>query len=118
VHEFHNRKKVSHVPEAYSDSDKSTAMLLREAGLPRAQAQLKVDDIEKALREEPRLVELWMRRARDQRLAGGWGLEKCPGEYRVMGYAQQGQIVVHDRPRAIAEFIARYVAFIDQVLAP
>ena len=58
-----------------------------------------------------------MRRAKDQRLVGGWGIERCPDEYRVLGYAHQGRIVIHDRTRAMAEFIARYVAFIDQVLA-
>jgi hypothetical protein len=110
-------EKVSRVPEAYAGGEKSTAMLLREAGFPKAQAQLKVDDLEEALREKPMLVDLWMRRAKDQRLVGGWGLEKCDGEYRVTGYAQQGLIVVRDRTRAIAEFIARYVAFMNDVLA-
>jgi hypothetical protein len=68
------------------------------------------------------LADLWLKRSRDQRIAGGWGIEQDHGVYRIHRFTSSGfsagkPIVLRDRIRACAEFVVRYVSFIGEVLA-
>lgn len=112
-------QRVSEIPDAYEHSNLSTVKLLAQTGyLDRPQA-LTVDDVQKALAEEPQLAELWLERGMDQRLAGGWGIEHEGDRYRVQNYASGHYLLVQDRLLACAEFIVRYIGFIrDTVKRP
>jgi hypothetical protein len=109
-------EQVGHLPEAYADGNKSTAQLLLDAGLLEKRRTLSVDEVEDVLKREPRLANLWLKRAKDQRLAGGWSIDCGKDEYRVQNYADGKSVVVRNRLRACAEFIVRYVSFIGDVL--
>jgi|GEM_PF-3108527 hypothetical protein len=107
-------QRVSEIPDAYEHSNLSTSQLLAETGyLDRPQA-LTVSDVEVALQEDPKLAELWLERGRDQRLAGGWGIEQEDNQYRVQSYSSGQYLVARNRLHACAEFIVRYVAFIQE----
>ena len=105
------------VPELYDAGTKSTATILKEAGFPEARHFLSVQELEHVFRKTPRLTDLWFERSHDQRLAGGWGIEKETGGYRVQKYSGGKGFVIADRYTACAEFAARYVGFIGDVLA-
>ncbi len=109
-------ERIVHVPELYKQGDKSTAVLLKEAGLPDAPAPLSAPDIENALKKEPGLTDLWLERGRDQRFAGGWAIECGDHSYRIRNYADGEALTENDRLRATAEFIARYTGVIRDVL--
>ena len=109
-------QRVSEVSDAYEHSNLSTVRLLAEAGYLEKPQSLTVGDVEEALSEDPNLAELWLERGRDQRLAGGWGIEHTHGQYRVQNYANGQYLVERDRLHACAEFIVRYVGFIQQVV--
>jgi hypothetical protein len=114
---FELAERVSKVPQLFECGDKSTAILLRDAGYFDEPEALSVDEIEVALRREPKLTDLWLKRATDQRIAGGWGIDREDGAYRVQNYANGNCLLVRDRWRACAEFVVRYVAFVGEVLA-
>jgi hypothetical protein len=109
-------QRVSEVPEAYEHGNLSTVQLLAETGYLEKPLSLTVGDVEEALVEDPNLAELWLERGRDQRLAGGWGIEHDHGRYRVQSYSSGQCLVERDRLHACAEFIVRYVGFIQQVV--
>jgi hypothetical protein len=109
-------RRVSEVPLAYEKTDRSTACLLKEAGLP-AQDGLSVDDVTHVLEEEPRLADLWLQRGADQRVGGGWGIESSDGVYKIKNFSDGGSFAVQNRVRACAEFMVRYVGHIRGVLA-
>jgi hypothetical protein len=109
-------QRVSEVPDAFEHSNCSTVVLLKEAGYLDQPQSLKVEDVEEVLAQEPALTELWLERAHDQRLTGGWGLECAQGRYRVVCYANGQNVMAEDRQHATAEFIVRYVGFIAEVL--
>ncbi len=110
-------EQVTEVPRQYESGQKSTARLLKDAGFPELRGALSVEDVEQALAEDPGLAALWFKRGSDQRFAGGWGIE-CEGdEYRIRSFDGAGSVIVHDRLRACAEFVVRYVMFIGDVQA-
>jgi hypothetical protein len=110
-------QRISEVPDVYEHSNCSTATLVKETGyLERPQA-LTVGDVEEVLAQDPNLAELWLERGMDQRLAGGWGIERDEqGRYRIQSYASGRHLVERDRLHACAEFIVRYVGFIGDVI--
>lgn len=110
-------EQVGKVPQLYETGSKSTATILKDAGFPEARHFLSVEELEHVFRQAPHLMDLWLVRARDQRLAGGWGIERETEAYRVQDYASGKGFVVADRCKACAEFVARYVGFIGEVLA-
>jgi hypothetical protein len=108
---------IAKIPERYEHTDRSTACLLEDAGFPDLRGAVNVDDVEQALHAYPELVDQWMKRSQDQRIAGGWGIE-CEGtDYRVQSYSGGDHLIIEDRFRACAEFIVRYVRFIGDVQA-
>ena len=109
-------QRVSEVPDAYEHGNLSTVKLLRDTGYLEKPQSLTVGDVEDALAEDPTLAELWLERGRDQRLAGGWGIECGHGHYRVQSYSSGQYLVERDRLHACAEFIVRYVGFIHDVV--
>jgi hypothetical protein len=110
-------EQVAEVAEQYRHSDRSTACLLEDAGFPELRDALNVDDVEDALKNHPELIDFWLERATDQRVAGGWSIE-CQGDaYRIQSYSSGEFLVVRDRVRACAEFIVRYSRFIGEVQA-
>jgi hypothetical protein len=109
-------QRVSEVPDAYEHSNLSTLRLLLDAGYLEEPQSLTVKDVQKALTEDPGLAELWLERGRDQRLAGGWGIEEDRGCYRVQNFSTGQSLLDRDRLRACAEFIVRYVGFIHEVV--
>jgi hypothetical protein len=109
-------QRVSEVPDAYEHGNLSTARLLADAGYLETPQSLTVGDVEAALEEDPNLAELWLERGRDQRLAGGWGIEQTLDHYRVQNYSSGQYLVEQDRLHACAEFIVRYVGFIHAVV--
>lgn len=110
-------ENVSRVPKLYEAGNKSTACLLKEFGFPDARDQLSVEDVEDILKNDPQLADLWFERATDQRPVGGWGLESDTSGFRVQNYANGDVLHHHDRCRACAEFVVRYVKFIGDVIA-
>jgi hypothetical protein len=110
-------QRISEVPDVYERGNRSTAALVKEPGyLERPQA-LTVGDVEEVLAQDPNLAELWLERGMDQRLAGGWGIERDEqGRYRIQSYANGRHMVEQDRLHACAEFIVRYVSFIADVV--
>lgn len=109
-------QKISEVPELYDRTDRSTATLLKETGFLDAPQALKVEDVQEALSREPKLAERWLERGQDQRLVGGWGIERERGQYRVQSFGSGMHMLESDRLRATSEFIVRYVRFIGDVL--
>ena len=109
-------RKILEVPQEYAKQNRSTGCLLEDVGFPEARGLLKEQDVEKLLREEPHLVDLWLKRGKDQRYSGGWGIECLKGKYRVVSYADG-----HKRPwgtdrfKACAEFVVCYLLFIGEV---
>jgi len=110
-------RQVSEVPLAYENSDRSTACLLKEAGLPAGEERLSVDEVTHVLEEEPRLADLWLERGADQRVGGGWGIECSGAEYTIKNFGDGRSFAVQNRLRACAEFLVRYVGHIRDVLA-
>ncbi|MBC8036951.1 MAG: hypothetical protein H7X89_07025 [Rhizobiales bacterium] len=110
-------EKVSQVPELFDQKDSSTATLLKEAGYLDAPQTLKVADVEDVIAKEPKLADKWLKRGHDQRLVGGWGLERESGQYVLRDFGSRLRIVEESRPHAIAEFVVRYVGFIARVLS-
>jgi hypothetical protein len=109
-------ERIAHLPKLYQQSEKSTAVLLKEAGLPEAEAPVTAAEIEDTLQKEPELANLWLERRHDQRFAGGWAIECEDGAYRVRSYRGGPELIEQNRLKACAEFIARYVSFIREAL--
>jgi hypothetical protein len=109
-------QRVSEVPDAYEHGNLSTVRLLADAGYLEKPQSLTVGDVEEALCEDPNLAELWLERGRDQRLSGGWGIERDHDLYRVHSYSSGQSLVERDMLHACAEFIVRYVGFIHEVV--
>lgn len=108
---------VSAVPLRYQTEEMSTACLLEDAGFPERRDELRVEDVEQALVASPDLVPLWLARGDDQRLVGGWGIQRDGHSYRIRKFSGGESIVVKDSLRACAEFIVRYTKFIGDVQA-
>ena len=109
-------KQIGEVPKTYARGDKSTACILKEAGFPAGRHLLSVDEMESVLDDDPELAHLWLERSRDQRVAGGWGIEHVADSWRIRSFSGAGSFTIRDRKRALAEFIVRYVRFIGDVL--
>ena len=109
-------EQIGTIPERFDAGNKSTARLLKDAGFPQRRSDLSVDEIEDVFRQSPRLTDQWLRRGSEQRLAGGWGIEHEDGAYRVRSFADGQSEIEHDRFRACALFVVRYVRFIGDAL--
>ena len=109
-------EKVAHLPERFEETDCSTARLLAETGYLDRPQDLKVEDLEQALAEEPALMQRWLDRGHDQMLAGGWGIEREGEAYHVQSFDGGGELVVTNRVRATAEFAVRYLRVIAGVM--
>lgn len=110
-------RKIVRVPEEFAKRDRSTSRLLEDIGFPEARDVLKTQDVEQALRDEPCLTDLWLKRGKDQRYAGGWGIECLGGKFTVVSYADGRKARFEDRFKASADFIVRYLCFIGDVQA-
>ena len=110
-------EQISKIPERFDASNKSTALLLKEAGFPQRRSDLSVEEVEDVFRHSPKLADQWLKRGSEQRLAGGWGIENENGTYRVQSFADGHSEIEHDRFRACAVFVVRYVHFIGDMLA-
>jgi len=108
--------KVAHLPERFEKSDCSTARLLAETGYLDRPQDLKVEDLEQALAEDPALMDYWIARGHDQMLAGGWGIEREGEAYHIQSFDGGGGLVVENRIRATAEFAVRYLNVIAAVM--
>ena len=113
---FELAQRISCLPLAYEAGHRSTAALVKESGLLEMPQALSVSDVEQVLQREPRLTKLWLKRASDQRISGGWGLDCEGNEYRLKNFQTGESSVISDERRACAEFIVRYVAFIANAL--
>jgi hypothetical protein len=105
-------QRVSEIPDAYEHGNLSTSQLLAQTGYLERPQQLTVTEVQVALEDDPKLAELWLERGRDQRLAGGWGIELEDDHYRVQSYSSGQYLLERNRLHACAEFIVRYVGFI------
>jgi hypothetical protein len=110
-------EKIINVPKLYEAGDRSTACLLKDVGFPDRHQALSVEEVETVLERDPRLADLWLKRSRDQRVAGGWGIERKGDVYRVVNFSDGRAMTVRGRVHACAEFVVRYVSFIGDVLA-
>jgi hypothetical protein len=108
-------EQITKLPDHYEVQDKSTVRLLREAGLPDRLKDLSMDDIETALRQSPKLTDKWIKRGSEQRLGGGWGIEREGEIYRIYSFGGGQMQTEQNRFRACALFILRYVQFISDV---
>jgi hypothetical protein len=68
-------ERISCLPVAFETGHQSTASLVKESGFLEMSHALSASDVEQVLKREPRLAKLWLKRASDQRIAGGWGLD-------------------------------------------
>ena len=110
-------ERIIHVPQLYEAGNKSTAVLLKDAGLPEADSLPSAQEVEETLRQEPALADMWLERGGDQRLAGGWGIERDEqGAWHVQDFSGGPGLVEKNRIKACAEFIVRYVSFIGDAL--
>ena len=109
-------EKVAHLPERFEESDCSTARLLAETGYLDHPQDLKVEDLEEVLAEEPALADAWLTRGHDQMLAGGWSIERDGDTYHVQSFDGGGDLVVENRVKATAEFAVRYLDVIAGVM--
>lgn len=109
-------EKVTRVPELFEAQDASTATLLKQSGYLDAPQSLKAADVEEELAQEPKLADKWLKRGRDQRLVGGWGVERERGQYVLRDFSGRTRIVENSKAHAVAEFVVRYVDFIAKVL--
>lgn len=109
-------EKVTEIPRRFEQSDCSTAALLKETGFLEEPDRLKVEDVERVLERKPDLADDWLERGRDQRLAGGWGIECDRGKYCIHSFAGGGTLAEPDRLRATAEFVVRYLGFMGEVI--
>ena len=109
-------EKIAHLPERFEETNCSTARLLAETGYLERPQDLTVEDLEEALARKPALMDAWLDRGHDQILAGGWGIEGDGEEYRVQSFDGGGELVVHSRVRATAEFAVRYLDVIAGVM--
>jgi hypothetical protein len=103
---------VCAVPVLFESGDKSTAHLLRDAGLFDAKMALSVDNVEYVLQTQASLIRVWLQRGGDQRISGGWGIEHDGKIYRVVNYGSGQAFEFPTAARATAEFLVRYVTFI------
>ena len=85
-------------------------------GFPITGQSVSVERVAQALKQEPRLAELWLERGHDQRFAGGWGLKQDGGHYCVHNFSDGTSLWFDDRWHSCAEFVVRYVKFIGEVL--
>ena len=111
----HLAEQISTIPERFDAENKSTALLLKEAGFPQRRNDLSVEEIEDVFRQSPELTDKWLDRGSEQRLAGGWGIEHEDGAYRIQSFADGQSEIERDRFRACALFVVRYVQFIGDV---
>lgn len=109
-------EKVAHLPERFAETDCSTARLLAETGYLDRPQDLKVEDLAEVLAEEPALADAWLDRGHDQRLAGGWGIEREGDTYHVQSFDGGGELVMENRVKATAEFALRYLEVIAAVI--
>lgn len=109
-------ERVSEIPRRFEQGDCSTAALLEETGFLEAPERLTVQDMEQALEHDPKLADDWMERGRDQRLTGGWGIEREQGKYCVRSFAGGGAWLEEDRLHATAQFAVRYLRFMGEVM--
>jgi len=110
-------EQITTIPERFDAENKSTALLLKEAGFPQRRSDLSVEEVEDVFRQSPELTDKWLQRGSEQRLAGGWGIEHEDGAYRVQSFADGQSEIEQDRFRACALFVVRYVDFIGDALA-
>jgi len=97
-------RKIIEVPEAYNERNRSTGCLLEDIGFPEARELLKNDDVEQVLRDEPRLVSMWLKRGQDQRYSGGWGIECLGDQFHVVSFADGRKKRFSDPVKATAVF--------------
>ena len=109
-------EQLSRIPRRFEQCDCSTATLLEESGFLETPERLTVEDVEQVLEQEPALVDDWLERGRDQRIAGGWGIECEHGEYCVRSFAGGGAFTERDRLHATAQFVVRYLGFMGEVI--
>ena len=76
---------------------------------------LKARDVEEILRENPSLMEMWVARGQDQRYAGGWGIERLEGQFRIVSYGTGQKVKFDDPVKGCAEFVVRYLCFIGDI---
>ncbi|HEX4634980.1 MAG TPA: hypothetical protein VH189_02285 [Rhizomicrobium sp.] len=108
-------EKITELPERFRKEDKSTACLLKEIGFLDRSQELKVEEVEDALRHHPDWAERWLERGLDQNLSGGWGIQCDHGRFRVQSYSSGRHLVEDKKLHAVAEFIVRYVGFVRDV---
>ena len=92
-------EQISKIPERFDAGNKSTARLLKEARFPQRRSDLSVEEVEDVFRQSPGLTDQWLRRGSEQRFAGGWGIERENGTYRVQCFADGHSEIEHDRLR-------------------
>ncbi len=109
--------RISRLPETYAATDCSTATLIQESGFLEAPEELGAEDVEKIMRDKPRLTERWLERWNDQRIAGGWVMDCEDGAYHLKNFSTGREIVIGDKFQACAEFAVRYVRRIGRVIA-
>jgi hypothetical protein len=108
--------RICHLPEEYDRCDRSTASLIGDSGLVEAPDALAPAEVEDILKEEPKLLDLWLRRGGDQRITGGWVIDCEDGQYRLKNFETGRSSLIADKFKACAEFIVRYVSRIGVVI--
>ena len=109
-------EKISRIPRRFEQCDCSTAALLEETGFLEAPERLTVEEVEQVLEQEPDLADDWLERGRDQRMTGGWGIEREHDKYCVRSFAGGGAFTEEDRLHATAQFVVRYLGFMGEVI--
>jgi hypothetical protein len=109
-------EKICHIPVVFDATDCSTAQLVERSGLRDVPDALTEPEVEEILREEPKLADLWLERAGDQRLVGGWVMD-CKGRsYYLKNFKSGRDCTFADRYKACAAFVVHYIDLIRHVL--
>lgn len=113
----HLAQDITEVPLDFEARNRSTACLLKDAGFPDLRGAVTADEVRAVLRAEPELIDLWLERGDDQRLARGWGLQRHGSGYCLVDFATGDVQTFDDSLEVIAQFIVRYVGRIGDVMA-
>lgn len=109
-------ERISCVPRDYNAGEISTATLVKRSGLLEDSSGLRLEELEEIFREHPKRAEEWLERWNNQRITGGWVMEHEGNYYRLKNFTTGHNLLIADKMRACAEFAARYMQRIGDVI--
>jgi hypothetical protein len=109
-------EKICHIPEAFNETECSTAQLVERSGILEQPDALAESEIAEILRQEPKLADMWLERGGDQRFVGGWVMDCRGRSWHLKSFALGKDVTFADRYQACAVFVVHYIGLIREVL--